>query len=114
MTLSRRTGQESRRRPGRGQTDAATYLCHAKRHRGREALIRAAIETGDISKLHDIQAVIESTGALQYTAARAKEAADLAISALSDVPDSDYKEAMIAIADFAVKDDPSLSHQIGV
>jgi len=66
-------------------------------------LIRSAIETGDISKLHDIQSVIESTGALQYTAARAKEAADLAINALSDVPDSDYKEAMIAIADFAVK-----------
>lgn len=66
------------------------------------AMIRGAIETGDIAKLADIQSVIESTGALQYTAARAKEAADLAIAALSDVPDSDQKEAMIAIADFAV------------
>ncbi len=67
-----------------------------------KTMIRGAIETGDGTKLEDIQAVIESTGALQYTAARAKEAADLAIDALTDVPDSDHKEAMIAIADFAV------------
>ena len=68
-----------------------------------KALIRAAIRTDGLDKLDDIQSIIESTGALQYTAARAQEAADLAISALSEIPDSDYKEAMIAIAEFAVK-----------
>lgn len=67
------------------------------------AIIRSAIETGDLDRLDDIKAVIESTGALQYTAARAREAADLAIAALSEIPDSDYKEAMVALADFAVK-----------
>ena len=67
------------------------------------AMIREAIETGGIDRLDDIRTVIESTGALQYTAARAKEAADTAIAALSEIPDSDYKEAMITIADFAVK-----------
>ncbi len=66
-------------------------------------MIRAAIETGDLDRLDDIRAVIESTGALQYTAARARSAADDAIAALSDIPDSDYKEAMVALADFAVK-----------
>lgn len=66
-------------------------------------LIRSAVENEGIDKLDQIQAIIESTGALQYTAARAQEAADLAIRALSGIPDSDYKEAMIAIADFAVK-----------
>ena len=66
-------------------------------------LIRSAIEADGIEKLDEIQSIIESTGALQYTAARAQEAADLAIDALSGVPDSDYKEALIAIADFAVK-----------
>jgi len=66
------------------------------------ALIRLAIQSGDLGRLDDIRAVIESTGALQYTAARAKAAADAAILALSDIPDSDYKEAMIVIADFAV------------
>jgi octaprenyl-diphosphate synthase len=67
------------------------------------AMIRNAIEAGGLEHLDDIQAVIESTGALQYTAARAQEAADLAIDALSALPDSDWKEALIAIAEFAVR-----------
>lgn len=64
--------------------------------------IRHAIEDSSLANLADIQAIIESTGALQYTAARAQEAADLAIDALSGVPDSDWKDALIAIAEFAV------------
>jgi octaprenyl-diphosphate synthase len=66
-------------------------------------MLRKAIEMGGLDKMEEIHDVIESTGALQYTAARAQEAADIAINALSGIPDSDYKEAMIAIADFAVK-----------
>ncbi|MDH3990260.1 MAG: octaprenyl diphosphate synthase [Gammaproteobacteria bacterium] len=66
-------------------------------------LIRGAIEEGGIDKLDDIQAIVESTGALQYTATRAQEAADVAINALSGIPESEYKQAMIAIADFAVR-----------
>ena len=64
-------------------------------------MIRAAIEAGGLDKMDEIHDVIESTGALRYTAARAQEAADVAISALSGIPDSDYKQAMIAIAEFA-------------
>ena len=67
-----------------------------------KALVRRAIESGGVDELDDIRAVIESTGALKYTAARAREAADLAIEAVSDLPDSEYKEALIAIAEFAV------------
>jgi octaprenyl-diphosphate synthase len=47
--------------------------------------------------------IVESTDALQYTAARAQEDAEIAINALSGFPESDYKQAMIAIADFAVR-----------
>ena len=65
-------------------------------------MIRAAIEAGGLDKMDEIHDVIESTGALRYTTARAQEAADVAISALSGIPDSDYKQAMIAIAEFAV------------
>ena len=68
-----------------------------------KSLIRNAILEGGIEKLERITAVIESTGALQYTAARAQEAADSAIAALSDVPDSEYKQALTAIADFSVQ-----------
>jgi octaprenyl-diphosphate synthase len=67
------------------------------------SLIRDAITGDGLRHLDEIQRIIESTGALQYTAARAQEAADLAIAALSDIPGSVYKEALIAIADFAVK-----------
>lgn len=67
------------------------------------AMIRQAIEQGGIDRLTEITSVIESTGALQYTAARAQEAADLAIAALSDIPASDWKDALIAIAEFAVR-----------
>ena len=66
-------------------------------------LIREAIEQEGSHELDEIQAVIESTGALQYTADRAREAADKAIGALAAIPDSHHKDAMIAIADFAVK-----------
>ena len=66
-------------------------------------MIRGAVEAGGLDRLDEIQAVVESTGALQYTAARAQEAADKAIDALAGIPDSDYKQALIAIADFAVK-----------
>jgi len=66
-------------------------------------MIRNAIEADGLCKLGDIQSIIESTGALQYTSARAQEAADLAIDALTAIPDSPYKQAMIAIAEFAVK-----------
>ena len=66
-------------------------------------MIRNAILEGGLEHLDQIQTVIESTGAIQYTEARAQEAADLAIKALSDVPESDYKQALIAIADFSVQ-----------
>ena len=66
-------------------------------------MIRAAIEDEGLASMQDIQAVIESTGALRYTAARAQEAADVAIDALSGIPESNFKEALIAIAEFAVR-----------
>ncbi len=67
------------------------------------AMIRDAIIEGGLARLGDIQSVIESTGALQYTAARAQEAADLALDALADIPESAYKQALSAIAEFAVR-----------
>jgi len=67
------------------------------------AMIRKAILEGGIDQLEEIRGVIESTGALQYTLARAQEAADRAIGALAGIPDSDHKQALIALADFSVK-----------
>lgn len=66
-------------------------------------MIRSAVEEGGLDHLDEIHAVIESTGALRYTARRAQEAANIAIDSLSNIPASEFKEALITIADFAVK-----------
>jgi octaprenyl-diphosphate synthase len=66
-------------------------------------MIRSAIEADGLQRLAEIQGVIEATGALQYTAARAQEAADLAIDSLSAIPESEHRQALVAIAEFAVK-----------
>ena len=84
---------------------ATLPLIYAMQHgdsRERE-LIRSAVLEGGLDDLETIRSIIESTGALQYTAARAQEAADVAIGALSGIPDSDYKQALIAIAEFSVR-----------
>ncbi len=70
---------------------------------GERKMIRAAIEAGGLDKMDEIHDVIEATGAIEYTTARAQEAADMAIGAIASIPDSVYKQAMIGIAEFAVR-----------
>ena len=60
------------------------------------------IENGDLSKLPIIQKIIKSTKAIEYTTHRAKEAANKAITAANGIPDSKYKNALIAIANYSV------------
>ncbi|MBT8092589.1 MAG: octaprenyl diphosphate synthase [Gammaproteobacteria bacterium] len=66
------------------------------------ALIRDAILSGGLQQLDKVQEIIRSTGGLEYTEKRAHEAADIAIGAIEAIPDSEYKEALVAIAEFAV------------
>jgi octaprenyl-diphosphate synthase len=68
-----------------------------------QELIRNAILDGGLDQLEQITTIIEATGALQYTAKRAQEAADSAVVALSGIPDSEYKQALITIAEFSVQ-----------
>jgi len=84
---------------------ATLPLIYAMQHgsAAERELIRNAVLEGGLDDMESIQSIIESTGALQYTAARAQEAADVAINALSDIPGSDYKQALIAIAEFSVR-----------
>ncbi|MFC3094265.1 octaprenyl diphosphate synthase [Alteromonas sediminis] len=70
------------------------------------ALIRSAIENADgLPHLEKIQRIMHDTNALTYTQKKADEAAEHAISSLSPVPDSDYKDALIALAKIAAKRD---------
>jgi len=66
-------------------------------------LLRSAILDGALDQLSAVQSIIESLGALQYTLARAQEAADEAIGSLSGLPESDHKQALVALAEFSVK-----------
>lgn len=65
--------------------------------------IRDAIENGNgMDKLDSILATMQQTGSLDYTREKAEQEADKAISALTSLSDSEYKQALIALADIAV------------
>ena len=79
-------------------------LIHAI-HKGtptQAELIRKAIENGGHDNMQDVCAIIESTGAIPYTAQAAQRQADLAIESLAALPDSDSKEALYGLAEFSV------------
>jgi len=68
-----------------------------------QLIIRKAIEEGGADQIESIIKTIRATGALAYTARKAEEAADKAIAALNEVPDSEHKNALIDLARFAVQ-----------
>ena len=51
--------------------------------------------------LQPILATLEETGALDYTLAQAQIEADKAINALSELAESEYKDALISLAHLA-------------
>ncbi len=79
-------------------------LLYAMWNSGKEdaARIRYAIEHGDTEHIEEISAIIESTGAIKYTAALARREAELAISRLDLLQASPYREALKALAEFSV------------
>ena len=81
-------------------------LLHAMKHGNTEqtAMIREAIEQGNgLDKLKPILACMKEVGSLEYTKKKADEEADKAIAELSILPESEYKEALKALAHLAVK-----------
>ena len=79
-------------------------LIHAMQ-RGTEAqsaVIRQAIEEGGRDRIGEILTIIESTGAIAYTARLAQEEAALAKQALNKIPASPYREALASLADYSV------------
>ncbi|MDF9393003.1 MULTISPECIES: polyprenyl synthetase family protein [Methylococcus] len=65
-------------------------------------LLRQAIEQGEREHFKKVYAVIESTDAISYTERRARDAANKAIEHVTHLPEGDYKDALIALARFAV------------
>lgn len=81
-------------------------LLHAMWHgnKTQQQLIRDAIEncTG-MDNLAAILTAMEQTGALDYTRQQALKAAQQAVAALAPLPESDYKQALSALAHIAVE-----------
>jgi octaprenyl-diphosphate synthase len=79
-------------------------LIYAMSHASLEdtARLRVAIQEGGLDAIEAVTQTIESSGGLEYTARLAQRERDLAIEALADLPDSAYRQALRALADFAV------------
>ena len=65
-------------------------------------LVRSCIEQGDESKFDAILAAITQSGALDYTVAVARKAADDAAASVADLLESPYKQALLDLSHFAV------------
>ncbi len=82
-------------------------LIHAMRAGtpAQSATIRQAIECeqGGLEYLDAVLAAIHSSGALDYTRAAAQKQADLSLAALACLPDSDYKQALASLSQYAVQ-----------
>ena len=66
------------------------------------SLLRTAIENGGIEDLDRITQLIAAAGGLEYTARMAQREKDLAVAALHRLPESPYRDALDALAEFAV------------
>jgi octaprenyl-diphosphate synthase len=80
-------------------------LIYGMQHGSEEqaSIIRQAIENGERERIDEIINIIHSTGAVEYTAQAAQREVESAKAALSLLPDSDYKTALAALADFSIQ-----------
>ncbi|AKH21411.1 octaprenyl diphosphate synthase [Sedimenticola thiotaurini] len=69
----------------------------------QRATLREIIEKGGREHIQTVMAAIESTDAIEYTARLAAEEADKAKQALEAVPESPFRDALAALADFSVR-----------
>ena len=79
-------------------------LIHAMRHgtKAEAKLIRQAIKKGSTKDIDSILTIIESTGAIEYTANAAKQQIADATNSLIHIPESPYRQALHDLAEFVV------------
>lgn len=65
-------------------------------------LVRECIANGDEAHFDEVLAAITSSGALDYTRRQAEAARDRAMAAIREFPSGPYKDALQALANFAV------------
>ena len=86
-----------------GKTTLPLIYAMSKSSGADLTLLQDAIKTGSNKHLKKIISLIESTGAIKYTAETAKKHAELAKKALSSFPISLYRKALEDISDFVVE-----------
>ena len=79
-------------------------LIYAMKHGSAEESqrIREAIEHGQRDKIDDIITIINKTGAIDYTAQAARSEVERAKKSLNIIDESEYKTALISLADFSI------------
>ncbi len=80
-------------------------LIYAMQHGNDEqkALIRKAIKQGGLDHIEAITGIIKDTDAIDHTMQQARDESALAKSAISQLADNDYKEALMFLAEYAVE-----------
>lgn len=83
---------------------ATLPLIYALKHADKEQahLIREAISKGNRKDLDNIISIIELTNAIHHTYNCAKTYAETAIVHIQNIPNSDYRKALVTLAEFAV------------
>jgi octaprenyl-diphosphate synthase len=78
-------------------------LIYAMQHGTPEqaAVVRGAIEQGDVGKFAEVLQIIHDTGALDYTREQAMCEVALAVDAIKGLAESNYKQCLIELAHFA-------------
>ncbi len=66
-------------------------------------IIINSIKNGDRDAFNAVYAIVKSSKAIEYTEERANEEAQKAINALDSIPESEYKQALLALAKFSVQ-----------
>jgi octaprenyl-diphosphate synthase len=65
------------------------------------AVIRSAIEQGDINRFAEVLQIVQQTGALEYTRQQAQREANFASAEIANIPDTQYKSSLLELAKLA-------------
>jgi octaprenyl-diphosphate synthase len=80
-------------------------LIYAMQHgtAAQAAVVREAIEQGDVGKFTEVLEIIRETGALEFTRQQAMREAEAACEAISSLAGSQYKQSLVELALFAAQ-----------
>jgi octaprenyl-diphosphate synthase len=78
-------------------------LIYAMQHgsAGQAAVVRGAIEQGDVGRFAEVLQIIHPTGALEFTRQQAMREAESACAAITAIAGSKYKQCLLELAHFA-------------